>query len=425
MKKNSQKLYVIFIALILFSLSLAASGQSHRKLTRDAEKAYETQKFDDAVFLAISALMQEPSFTKAIEALQLSLPAAIRTNESKIAQLKESSTRFSGDHTVYECFEVIKLYNVLIKMRESILNLPVVKPKRGNPVKFEIKDYSSDLRQAKDELLKNRDLAAEKHYESGLELMKNTDIEHSKLAAKEFASALIFVPGFKDASVLYEKARKLGTKRIAIIPFENKSGKKKYGAIGEMITDQIIAELLKNPSAMEFLEIISRDQLQQIMKEQKLGLSGIINETTAIEVGKILGVNELVIGQITQITSAQTPTTRKSYRNEKTISAEKGDYKIYANVTELRKEASASIIGSYKIIEVQTAKMVTGDSFKKDYSFKSHWGTYTGNEKALSYESRSLCKQPEENPPADEERVNIVSRTLGKSLVATIILYVR
>lgn len=424
MKSLTQKINLVLIVTILFSVGVTCA-QSHRQLTRDSEKAYETQKMDDAVFFAISALMQDPSFGKAIEALQLALPAAIRTNESKIAQLKESSAIFSGDYTVNECQEIINRYSTLIKMNESLLNLPVVKPKKGNPVTFEMKNYQTDLRQAKNELNKNKELAAEQHYQSGVNLSKNMDNENSKSAAKEFTQALSFVPNYKDASTLYEQARKLGTKRVAIIPFENKSGKNKYGAIGEMITDQIITDLLKNPSAMEFLEIISRDQLQQIIQEQKLGLSGIINENTAIEVGKILGVDELVIGQITQISSSETPVTHKVKKNEKTIYAKEGDRKVYATVTEHQKGASASIVGSYKIIEVETAKMVTGDSFKKDYSFLSEWATFSGDQKALSYESRSLCDQFQQNPPIDEERVNIVSRALGKSLVQTIIMYVK
>lgn len=424
MKNSILKFSLILMVTMLFSV-ISTNGQSHRQLTKDSEKAYESQKFDDAVFYAIRALMQDPSFARGIEALQVSLPAAIRTNESKISQLKESSARFSGDHTVSEIQEIVMRYNTLIKMNESLLNLPVIKPKRGNPITFEMKDYQNDLRQAKNELLKNMELAAEQHYQSGLYLSKQLDQENSKLAAKEFQKALGFIPNYKDATSLYDQARILGTKRIAIIPFENKSGKNKYGAIGEMITDQIISNLLKNPSAMEFLEIISRDQLQQIIQEQKLGLSGIINENTAIEVGKILGVDELVIGQITQITSSETPVTHKVSKNEKTISAEKGDYKIYATVTEHQKKASASIVGSYKIVDVKTAKMVTGDSFKKDYSFVSEWATYSGDQKALSYDSRLLCDQFQQNPPIDEERVNIVSRTLGDSLTQTITLYVK
>jgi len=424
MKIFTKKLNHVFLfVLVFFGSSIYA--QSHRELTKDAEKAYESQRFDEAVFLSINALMKEPTFSKVIEVLQLALPAAIRTNEGKIAQLKESTASFSGDNTVEDCQEIVQRYNTLIKINDNLLNLPVIQPKKGGPVKFETKSYNSELREAKDALMANKELAAEQHYQSGLDLLKISDIEKSKAAAKEFKKALSFVPDYKDASSMYEQARKLGIKRIAIIPFENKSGKNQYGAIGEMMTDQIITDLIQNKTAMEFVEIISRDQLQQVMQEQNLGSSGIISENSAIELGKVLGVNELLIGQITQITSSETSTTSKVYKNENTIYSKQGNYQVYAEVTEYQKGASASINGSYKIIDVKTAKMITGDSFKKDYSFLSHWGTFRGDEQALSYSSRNLCSQREENPPIDEERVNIVASKLGASLVETIIRYVK
>jgi TolB-like protein len=424
MRNITCKLKILFFVIILLPQSVGYT-QSLRELTKNSEKAYETQQFDEAVFFAIDALMKEPTFTRAIEALQLALPSAIRVNENKIAQLKETATIFSGDITVEESMEIVKRYNTLIKMNESLLNLPVIQPKKGAPVSFQMKSYSTELRNAKEELSKNKELAAEKHYQSGIELLKINDIQKSKLAAKEFKRSLIYVPDYKDASSMYEQARKLGIKRIAIIPFENKSGKNHYGAIGEMMTDQIITDLIQDQAAMEFVEIISRDQLQQVIQEQNLGTSGIINENTAMQVGKVLGVNELIIGQITQISSSQTPTTNKVYQNENTIYSKQGNYKVYANISEYKKSAGASINGSYKIIDVKTAKMITGDSFKKEYSFLSQWATYGGDEQALSYESRRLCSQREENPPIDEERVNIVVSNLGASLVETIIRYLK
>lgn len=419
--KNFRVVLLVFLLICGF----ITNAQSHRELTKDSEKAYENQKFDDAVFFAINALMKEPTYTKAVEALQLALPAAIRSNENKIVQLKESTASFSGDITVDECQEIVSRYNTLNKINESILNLPVIQLKKGGPITFESKNYNSELREAKEALMSNKELAAEQHYQNGLELLKINDIEKSKSAAKEFKKSLSFIPDYKDASSMYEQARKMGIKRIAIIPFENKSGKDYYGAVGEMLTDNVITLLMENTAAMEFLEIISRDQLQQVINEQNLGTSGIISENSAIELGKILGVHELLVGQITQINSSTTPTTSSSFQNENTIYSKQGNYKVYAEVTEYAKGASASINGSYKIIDVKTAKMKSSDSFKKEYTFYSNWGTFRGDEQALSYSSQRLCSQREQNPPSDEERVNIVVEKLGSSLAETLIKYVR
>jgi hypothetical protein len=422
MKSTKQ---LLLFALFCVMVNLSAFSQSYLSLTRDSKKAYESQNFDESVFLAIEALMKKPNYEKAIEVLTLSLPAAVRKNEARINQLKESTATFKGDYTVEECGLIVKCYETLIKINEHILNLPPLSTKKGGPVKLSTKDYNADLREAKEFRNNNSRLAAEQHYQTGLTLLKINDIEKSKSAAKEFKRALSFVSDYRDARSKYEEARKLGIKRVAIIPFENKSGKHHYGAISEMMTDQIITDLLKDRSAMEFIEIVSRDQLQQVIQEQNLGMSGIISENTAMEAGKILGVHEIIVGQLTQITSNEQPTTSKTYKNERKIYSKQGDYMVYAAVTEYTKSANASVSGSYKIIDAKTARILKSDSFKEDYSFLSQWGTYSGSKDALDQNSYRLCSQREQTPPIDEERINIVARKLAASLVDTIIRYVK
>ncbi len=51
----------------------------------------------------------------------------------------------------------------------------------------------------------------------------------------------------------------------------------------------MVSAVMKDPSATEFLELISRDQLDRVIAEQKLGLSGLLNDESAIEVVPYLG----------------------------------------------------------------------------------------------------------------------------------------
>ncbi len=397
-------------------------AQSAREYSKDSEAFFAAQQFEKATISAITALMKEPDFTRAIEALQQALPAAIRTNESHITQLKESTAKFSGDFTVEECQEIVNRYTNLVMISDKIMNLPVIKLKRGGPIKFEIKSYTAELRQAKEELLKNKELAADQHYQIGQGLLKENTIEKNKLAAKEFKKAMSYVSDFKDASSMYDQAKKLAIKRIAIIPFENKSGKTQYGSINETITDKIISALTNDPSAMEFIEIITRDQLQQVMQEQNLGSSGLINENTAMQVGKILGVSEIIVGQITQIASSEPVTTSKQYKNEKTIYRKEGNFVIQAMITEYKKEASASLSCSFKIIDVKTAKLLKSDSSKEDYRFLSVWVTFLGERDAVG---DNVPRTQEENAPMDEERINICAERIAPKLCQKIKEYVK
>lgn len=48
----------------------------------------------------------------------------------------------------------------------------------------------------------------------------------------------------------------------------------------------------------DFYSIIERDQLQKVLKEQRLSLSGAIDESSAAEVGKILGLDIIIMGEV-------------------------------------------------------------------------------------------------------------------------------
>ena len=59
--------------------------------------------------------------------------------------------------------------------------------------------------------------------------------------------------------------------------------------------------------------------METVIKEQALSQSGIIDESMAVEVGKILGVNEILSGQITQIIVSPGETTRNVQREKSKV----------------------------------------------------------------------------------------------------------
>lgn len=425
MKKKSQAkkncmlsmLFIVFVCSNIFA-------QSHRDYTRESEDFYKKQQFDVATSLAIKALMIKPDFGRAQEALTLSLPACIRDIENKISRFKESNVTFQGDNSVTEWETVVKLYDFLVKKRDEIQNLPPVMGKKDTKIDFPIPDFYPSLREAKATSLKMKESAAEQHYNVGVTLMKSGTQKDSKLSAKEFKNSLSFVADFKDAANLYDLARKNAIMRIAIIPFENKSRKNQYGEIGEIITDKIVSDLMNENSAMEFIEIITRDQLEKVLREQNLSGAGLVNDNSVVQVGKLLGVSQILTGQITQISSSENPPILSSYIEEGTINPYTNQaQKVTARVSTNKKEAKASISGGYKIIDVKTGKLVKSDSFTENYEYSHVFARYEGPKEALSEASKVLCRREEENPPSDEERVNAAAKTLSLSFVQKLISF--
>lgn len=84
-------------------------------------------------------------------------------------------------------------------------------------------------------------------------------------------------------------------RRIGVVAFENKAPYAQ-NRIGNTATDILITELTKTGKFI----VVERDKLDKIMEEQKLGQSGAVDPNTAAKVGKILGLNALVTGSISQ-----------------------------------------------------------------------------------------------------------------------------
>ncbi len=49
------------------------------------------------------------------------------------------------------------------------------------------------------------------------------------------------------------------------MPFENKSSKTEYGAVGEMLSDVVIELVMSKPENMEFMELVSRKKLKELL----------------------------------------------------------------------------------------------------------------------------------------------------------------
>jgi tetratricopeptide (TPR) repeat protein len=425
--KSKQILQVFWITLLVMSLTSCAFFSEYGKLERSARDAYSRADYDTAVFMLARSLQLNQDYEKsqilAVDAFLM----ADRIHQQRIAELQVSSEKFKYDDLVRE-------YQALVNLHDAVRVLPPIRhPKTSIPLEFPIMNYANELSEAKD-------LAAGSHYLAGEELALSEAMDDQKAAAKEFKKALSFVPQYRDAANRYDLSRKAGIKRIAVFPFEDLSGKRKrYGAVEELVVDQMVTSVMKDPAATEFLELISRDQLDRVINEQKLGLSGMVNDETAMEVGAILGVHEIMTGKITQIIYTPIQTNHRDYQETSKVVVKTEKYKdkngktktrkIYADVeAQVRhytRSTKAVIKGSYKIVDVRTAKLVRSEAFEGKAEFSAEWATAKGDERALKYRTAKLVKKGEVFAPVAGEMVSRAATDLANSLSATIKIYAR
>ncbi len=89
-------------------------------------------------------------------------------------------------------------------------------------------------------------------------------------------------------------------KRVAVFSFEDKTDHTWHWwdgrAPGEGMADMLTTALVKSGKYI----VVERQEIDQILAEQKLGQAGIVTQESAAQVGKMLGVELAVIGSITE-----------------------------------------------------------------------------------------------------------------------------
>ncbi|MCB0218762.1 MAG: hypothetical protein KDH09_03630 [Chrysiogenetes bacterium] len=85
-------------------------------------------------------------------------------------------------------------------------------------------------------------------------------------------------------------------KRVGVVKFENKATYAKRYRVGQAIVDIVTTELAKTDAFI----LVERSQLDEVLKEQALGQSGAIDPATAAQAGRVLGLQAMIIGTISE-----------------------------------------------------------------------------------------------------------------------------
>ena len=430
--KNLWFLHILLLTCAILVFTGCAS--KHGTLMKSARANYQANRYDAALRDAVRALKLKPDYDKAQDVVPTLFTTAVEHRENTIKRLEARRDRFKWD-------EIVPEYEKLIEINRLVESLPpaaLVHKKTRQRIIFDTKDYTYTL----DEASEN---AAEVHYQEGIRIAASfDDVDTQKRAAKEFKKVEAFVRGYKDASIRYERTRRAGVKTMAIMPFEDKSRRTRfYGALSDTITDMIIDSVVNDPSATEFLELVSRDQLDLVMQEQELGSMGITDGRRAANLGKVLGVHEMVIGKITQVIYVPVRTRNTKVTQEATIRVQSGteryrdkkgkikerkkwvDQDVSARVTHYTRQSSASIIGAYQIIDVETAAIKDSARFDEKHEFRVEWGVFSGDVRALNNAYRNLCTETELCTPTQQEMVLEAANKLARQLATRFKAYAR
>ncbi|MEQ9286358.1 MAG: FISUMP domain-containing protein [Cyclobacteriaceae bacterium] len=217
-KRNSN----LYLSLIL-SLLLAEGTIAQKREIRLAKQALKRQDYYNAAFNSAQALqknyLSKGNLKSAQSLLFESKDKAFSQTENIIKSDREKSVIFINDETVSIRDQIVVHYEKLINLQELLLKIPepnkVSQSKKVPYLKFDHRDYSTQLTNAKRLLKESKQLAAEKHYNKAVEYSKKILVTDLVRSYEEFQLVFSFIPEYKDAKKLQlEVGIKIGHIRL-------------------------------------------------------------------------------------------------------------------------------------------------------------------------------------------------------------------
>lgn len=209
------------------------------------------------------------------------------------------------------------------------------------------------------------------------------EAKHYRAAHSNFVKIEERKLGFKETADYKSKCLLKGKYTIALLPFTN--GTNMSGSETKA-TAYILNALtqINDP----FLQVIDRENLNNILAEQRIQMSGIFSESNAVEIGKISGAKALITGTVLNH-SIQNGQLRKVSRNGfesyqvKKVNAEGKAY--YDNefkptlFDEYYNYAESNVSIQYKMTSIETASLIKNDIFTEKKKDEVIYAIYVGN----------------------------------------------
>lgn len=152
------------------------------------------------------------------------------------------------------------------------------------------------------------------------------------------------------ASEMQSKQRQV----IAVIEFSDLDGR--VTELGKYISEELITRLFRTGK----FQVIERQLMIKVIKEHELNLSGLVDESSAKELGRILGVDAICSGTITDLVS-------QVKVNARLISTETGSLFAVATVSIAKDEVISSLMEK----SYSTPAMNTGTAGQKPVTGRS------------------------------------------------------
>jgi len=193
---------------------------------------------------------------------------------------------------------------------------------------------------------------------------------------------------YKDVTALRQEALSKGQFIVAVLPFTASGTSSAMAAKVQAHAMSSLTEA-KDP----FLKVVDRENLERILEEQRLSLSGVVDEKTAVRVGNLMGAQAVLMGTVIdyrEIPGSVRRSTKdgfESYRVEQ-INKETGAKYFVTRYKPVRyaefyQENKVVLAFNYRLVSLETGEVLVSKVAEREVEDHMYYASYDGNRDAL------------------------------------------
>jgi len=329
---------------------------------------YKSGQYEQAVTESIRKLRSSPDKRKHQDVLLQAYPMAVQ-----MALRDVNNALQSNSITKYDV--VINRYERLNRLAREIYTCPKAYQLIPAPREFQA------------ELTQTKEIAAEHYYTQGVKALNERTVQQARNAHQYFLKANEYVRGYRDVISKIDEAMFAAMLHVVVLAPQTPE---RFQISADFFYSNLVTEMNKT-NQKRYVHFYTPQEAQN---------DGMNNPHQLIALDFI----DFTVGNTRESKSSQ-DIKRDSVPIEVAINGKKTTAytTVKANFTTYKREIISAGKLRVQVIDATNQRVVEQRTFEGSYTWVSTWGSYTGDDRALSAEQKKLAARQAALPPPNQD----------------------
>ena len=337
---------------------------------KTGSQAYKSGDYYTACMQAVERLRNSPTNKQSISVLQMAYPLA-----QQMAMRDVNNALTYKDARSYDL--LVKTYTQMNNLANAINRCPAALNLIPNPT-----EYYTQLVEAKQR-------AAEFYYNEGEKALYIGTMEDARIAYSHFLKANEYVPDYKDLREKIIEARECGTLRVVVLP---PIVSNRYQIDADFFYTKLMSDITRR----------TYKHLVRFYTPEEARAERLYNPHQEL----VLNFEDFTVGNVRE-TSNTTEVVREDVEIGVVKTDDDKEQKVYGTVkakfTSYRIELISEGVLSMQIVDPSTRRVINQQAFTNRSVWASEWGSFNGDERALTNAQLNLAQKRRLTPPSQQD----------------------